>query len=153
MHSLNQIRNFLRIDDGLATSGMPQPDDFAALRQAGFDVVINLALPTSDNALPNEGELVSTQGMTYVHIPVKFDSPQSADFERFTRVMDACVGQRVFVPCAANKRVSAFVFLHRLGHGADRATAERDLTKIWQPDGVWQEFVSAGLKELGEEPL
>ena len=105
--TLNHIRNFLRIDDRLATSGMPQPDDFAALRQAGFDVVINLALPTSDNALPNEGELVSAQGMTYVHIPVKFDAPQPADFDRFTRVMDACASQRVFVHCAANMRVSA----------------------------------------------
>ena len=47
MNTLTHIRNFLRIDDRLATSGMPQPDDFAALRQAGFDVVINLALPTS----------------------------------------------------------------------------------------------------------
>ena len=36
MNSLNHIRNFLRIDGRLATSGMPQPDDFAALRQAGF---------------------------------------------------------------------------------------------------------------------
>ena len=70
MDSLNHIRNFLRIDDRLATSGMPRPDDFAALRQAGFDVVINLALPTSDNALPNEGELVSAQGMTYVYAVV-----------------------------------------------------------------------------------
>ena len=76
MNTLTRIRNFLRIDDRLATSGMPQPDDFAALRQAGFDVVINLALPTSDNALPNEGELVSAQGMTYIHIPVNFDAPQ-----------------------------------------------------------------------------
>jgi len=28
---LNSIRNFLRIDDRMATSGMPQPEDFAAL--------------------------------------------------------------------------------------------------------------------------
>jgi protein tyrosine phosphatase (PTP) superfamily phosphohydrolase (DUF442 family) len=132
---------------------MPQPDDFAALRQAGFDVVINLALPTSDNALPNEGELVSAQGMTYVHIPVNFESPQPADFERFTRVMDACAGQRLFVHCAANMRVSAFVFLHRLRLGADRAMAERDLTKIWQPDGVWRDFVNRGLAELGQRAL
>src|SRR6185436_16613924 len=144
---------FLRIDGRLATSGMPQPDDFAALRQAGFDVVINLALPTSDNALPNEGELVSAQGMTYVHIPVKFDAPQPADFERFTRVLDACEGQRVFVHCAANKRVSAFVFLHRLNHGADRATAESDLKKIWQPDGAWREFVNQWLGEMKQAPL
>lgn len=153
MNTLNHILNFLRIDDRLATSGMPKPDDFAALRQAGFDVVINLALPTSDNALPNEGELVSAQGMTYVHIPVKFDTPQPADFERFTRVMDACAGQGVFVHCALNLRVSAFVFLHRLRHGADRATAESDLTEIWKPDGVWRGFVNAQLAKLGQSPL
>ena len=132
---------------------MPQPDDFAALRQAGFDVVINLALPTSDNALPNEGELVSSQGMIYVHIPVKFDAPQPADFDRFTNVMDACAGQRLFVHCAANMRVSAFVFLHRLRHGADRAAAEADLQKIWQPDGVWGEFVNQRLVEMNQPPL
>jgi hypothetical protein len=32
MSMLTHIRNFLRIDDRLATSGMPQPEDFAALR-------------------------------------------------------------------------------------------------------------------------
>jgi len=31
--TLNRIPHFLRVDDRLATSGMPQPDDFAALRQ------------------------------------------------------------------------------------------------------------------------
>lgn len=121
-------------------------------RQA-LEVVINLALPTSDNALPNEGELVSAQGMTYVHIPVKFDAPQPADFERFTSVLDACAGQRVFVHCAANMRVSAFVFLHRLRHGADRTTAERDLKRIWELDGVWREFVNKRLEEMKQAPL
>ena len=151
MNRLIRIRNFLRIDDGLATSGMPEPDDFTALRKAGFDIVINLALPTSDNALPNEGELVSAQGMTYVRIPVKFDAPQSADFERFTRVMDACAGQRVFVHCAANMRVSAFVFLHRLRHGTDRVTAESDLKKIWNPEGVWRAFMNERLAEINQQ--
>jgi protein tyrosine phosphatase (PTP) superfamily phosphohydrolase (DUF442 family) len=113
MEKLNHIRNFLRIDDRLATSGMPKPSNFAALRQAGFEVVINLAMPTSDNAMPNEGNLVSAQGMTYVHIPVNFEAPQPTDFERFTKMMDVCAGQKVFVHCAANMRVSAFIFLHR----------------------------------------
>ena len=153
MNPLNHIRNFLRIDDRLATSGMPQPDDFVALRQAGFEVVINLALPTSDNALPNEGELVSAQGMTYVHIPVKFDAPQPADFEQFSKIMDIFAGQKVFVHCAANMRVSAFVFLHRLHQGADRATAGTDLTKIWQPDGAWRAFMNRRLAEIGQPPL
>lgn len=153
MNSLNHIRNFLRIDDRLATSGMPGPDDFAAIRQAGFEVVINLAMPTSDNAMPNEGNLVSAQGMTYIHIPVNFESPQAADFERFTRMMDVCAGQKVFVHCAANMRVSAFVFLHRLNQGANRTTAEHDLNRIWEPDGVWRRFVNERLVGLGQPPL
>jgi protein tyrosine phosphatase (PTP) superfamily phosphohydrolase (DUF442 family) len=150
---LTNIRNFLRIDEGLATSGMPQPADFAALRQEKFDVVINLAVPTSTNALPNEGELVSAQGMTYVNIPVNFQAPQREDFERFTRMMDACAGERVFVHCAMNMRVSAFVFLHRLRHGADRAAAEGDLKQIWEPDGVWRDFLNERLCEMGQRPL
>ncbi|MEO7678089.1 MAG: hypothetical protein ABIV39_15135 [Verrucomicrobiota bacterium] len=47
-------RDFLRIDVRFATSGMPKPDDFGALGKAGFDVVINLAMPTSDNAMSNQ---------------------------------------------------------------------------------------------------
>jgi uncharacterized protein (TIGR01244 family) len=153
MNSLDHIRNFLRIDDQLATSGMPKPDDFALLGQAGFDAVINLALPTSDHALPNEGDLVSAQGMTYVHIPVKFDAPQPADFETFTRVLDAFAGRRVFVHCAANKRVSAFVFLHRLNRGTGRVSAEHDLKLVWEPDDVWRNFVNDHLAKLGQPPL
>ena len=154
MIAIEDIRAFLRIDDRLATSGMPRPEHFAAMREAGFETVINLALPTSDHALPNEGELVSAQGMTYVHIPVKFDTPQPADFDHFKRLMDACGGQRVFVHCAANLRVSAFVFLDRLRHGhTPRAEAERDLKRIWMPDGVWSEFINQRLAEWDQPPL
>lgn len=153
MNALEGIRNFHRLDDRLATGGMPRAEHFAAIGRAGFDTVINLALPTSDDALPNEGELVSAQGMAYVHLPVKFEAPQPADFARFTRLLDACDGQRVFVHCVANKRVSAFLFLHRLRHGVARAEAERDLRKLWEPDGVWRDFVNARLAELGQPPL
>lgn len=147
------IRNFLRVDDRLTTGGMPAPDDFAALRRDGCQVVINLAMPTSDNAMPDEGGLVSAQGMTYIHIPVNFESPRAADFRQFTQLLDACAGLRVFVHCAANMRVSVFVFLHRLRHGAKREAVEADLKKIWEPDGVWRKFVNERLDELGQPPL
>jgi uncharacterized protein (TIGR01244 family) len=154
MHStLDHIYNFLRIDDQLSTGGMPAVGDFAAIGQAGFEAVINLALPTSDNALAHEGALVSAQGMTYVHMPVDFKRPRAEDFQRFTQLLELWKGHPVFVHCAANMRVSAFVFLHRLRHGADRVEAERDLRKIWEPDGVWREFVNQQLDKLGQPPL
>ena len=154
MNNLESVRGYLRLDDRLSTSGMPEPEHFASMRAEGFEAVINLALPTSDHALSNEGELVSAQGMTYVHIPVKFDAPQPEDFERFDRVMKVFDGRPVFVHCAANMRVSAFVFLHRLRRGSvSRAEAEQDLRKVWEPDGVWREFINRTLAESKQAPL
>jgi hypothetical protein len=37
--------------------------------------VINLAMPNSENAIPEEGYIVTARSMTYVHIPVPFDAP------------------------------------------------------------------------------
>lgn len=137
----------------VGTSGMPRAEQFAEIAQAGFRTVINLALPTSDNALPNEGELVTRNGMTYIHIPVLFDAPQSRDFQKFRGFMGAAGEEPVFVHCAANMRVSAFMFLHRL-HNArvSRAEAETDLRRIWEPDEVWRALINENLP-AGERPL
>ena len=87
---------------------------------------------------PSGTPIVTGLGMAYVHIPVNFKIPAAQDFQTFCRMMEAFDGRRVFVHCAANKRVSAFVFLYRVlcEHVAIRE-AERDLHAIWQPDEVW----------------
>src|SRR5215470_17751236 len=102
--TLSEIYSFRAVDDRLGTAGQPTEGQFRAVRDAGFDAVINLALPTSDNALAHEGSIVTGHGMSYVHIPVDFKAPTSRDFRAFCRVMEAFDGQRVFVHCAANKR-------------------------------------------------
>jgi protein tyrosine phosphatase (PTP) superfamily phosphohydrolase (DUF442 family) len=145
---LEDIRAFLMLPDRIATSGMPTAPQFTDIAQAGFRTVINLALPTSDNALPNEGDLVTRAGMAYIHIPVFFDAPKPADYDQFERVMNALRPQPVFVHCAANMRVSAFLFLYRVRNRlATRAVAESDLRKIWEPDGVWRVFIDSALAE------
>jgi len=105
---------------------------------------VHLALPTSDHALPHEGALVSRLDLIYVHIPVDFEAPRAADVEVFRRVMRALADRRVFVHCAANLRVSAFVFLHRvLDLGVPRAEAEADLHRIWRPAGAWAALLAS----------
>lgn len=149
MAAIEEIRAFLRLDDRIATSGMPQPDHFAAMRAAGFEIVINLAMPTSDNAMSNEGELVSEQGMTYVHIPVNFERPAPEDFKKFQRVMDIFADRKVFVHCAANMRVSAFMYVYRVKKDPNcAAQASSDMRKIWQPDGVWHDFIEAQVRAI-----
>jgi protein tyrosine phosphatase (PTP) superfamily phosphohydrolase (DUF442 family) len=145
---LSEIYAFLAIGQRLATAGQPTEIQFHAIREAGFHTVINLALPTSDNALANEGSVVTGLGMAYVHIPVDFKAPTSQDFHAFCGVMDAFAERRVFVHCAANMRVSAFVFLYRvLRRGVAVSEAERDLHAIWQPDEVWTRFIQTQLED------
>lgn len=153
MENLKHIENYLQINDHLATGGMPKPEDFPLIRKAGVEVVINLALPTSDGAMSNEGELVSSQEMTYVHIPVKFDAPQDRNFEQFTRILESCAGQKVFVHCVVNCRVAAFVFLHRLRTGTDRSVAEKALRQIWEPNEIWRNFLNQQLAKLRQPKL
>jgi|SRR5689334_7670620 len=132
--------------DRLGTAGQPTEGQFQTIREAGFEAVVNLGLPTSDNALPNEGSVVTGLGMSYIHIPVNFQAPTSQDFQSFCGVMDAFEGQQVFVHCAANKRVSAFVFLYRvLRQRVAVAEAEPDLYAVWQPDEVWSRFIEQEL--------
>ncbi len=142
MNSLSAIYNFRALGEKLGTAGQPTAEQFQEVRNAGFEVVINLALPTSDNALPNEGSIVTALGMSYVHIPVDFKAPSSQDFRAFASLMDVFKNRPVFVHCAANMRVSAFVFLYRVLHEkVPRAEAERDLHAIWEPDEVWSRFM------------
>ena len=143
---LTNIYKFRAIGGGLGTAGQPTEAQFQAVREAGFEVVINLALPTSDMALAHEGNLVTSLGMTYVHIPVDFKAPSAEDFRAFCRVMDAFADRRKFVHCAANKRVSAFVFLYRVLHQhVPPADAEADLVAVWEPDEVWSRFIQSQL--------
>lgn len=142
---LTDIDNFLPISDQLATAGQPTAAQFAEIAEAGFAVVINLALPTSDHALPDEREVVEAHGMTYYPIPVVWEAPTRADFEQFQTVLAAPAPAPVLVHCAKNMRVSAFVYLHRCLGGEAPAAAAADLAKIWQPNATWQQFIDATL--------
>src|SRR5262245_8847217 len=123
---LSDIYNFLTISDDLGTAGQPTAEQLAAVKEAGYDVVINLALGTTPRDLPNEADLVARHGMYYIHIPVVFDKPTEADLARFFEAMDENCDKKCFVHCIANMRVSAFVFLYRVlrqGVAPDEARA------------------------------
>jgi protein tyrosine phosphatase (PTP) superfamily phosphohydrolase (DUF442 family) len=145
--SLGDIYQFRLVGAKLGTAGQPTETQFQLIRESGFDAVVNLALPTSDNAIPTEGCVVTGLGMTYVHIPVDFKAPAARDFQAFCKLMEAFGDRRVFVHCAANMRVSAFVFLYRvLRRGVAVPEAEQDLHAIWQPDQVWSRFIKSQLQ-------
>lgn len=147
---LGAIYRYRWISETLVTGGQPTRDQFAGMQKAGIEAVINLALPTSDNAVPDEASIVTGFGMIYVQIPVKFDAPMARDFDAFCAVMKGLENRRKLVHCAANLRVSTFVYLYRvLFEKVPQRSAEEDLLALWKPEGVWERFVEEQLQRGG----
>ncbi|OWY69886.1 phosphatase [cyanobacterium TDX16] len=140
---VEDIFNFLQISDVIATAGQPTEQQIVAIKEAGYRVLINLApLEKFETTLPNEAALVESLGMKYVHIPVIWNNPTLEDFDRFAQVMQANSDRHIFIHCAANFRVSAFMYLYRrIYQNIDEEQAQKDLHKLWVPDDVWQRFM------------
>ncbi len=148
--ALADVLNFLRLDDALCCSGQPTHEQFADAAREEIQLVINLALATSDHALPDEPGLVRSLGMEHIHIPVVWDSPQPADLERYMDAMDANLGKKILVHCAMNYRATAFLALWRvLRQGWDVDEAFASQREIWNLEEypVWRTFVEQSLEK------
>ena len=140
--ALQGIYNYHRLTDLIATAGPPSEEELAAVAHAGFQVVVNLALRDAEYSLPEEGHTVESLGLSYVYIPVVWESPLRSDLERFFEAMDKLAGRKLFIHCAANKRVSVFMALYRQLRQAWPPDATMpDVLAIWEPDAVWQPFM------------
>jgi len=141
--SVQDIFNYLRISEYISTSGQPTEKQFALVKAAGFEDVINLAPHNVENSLANEAEVLSALGINYIHIPVDFGNPTDADFSEFCSVLKSLENKKVWVHCAANMRVSAFIYRYRCTVlGEQSSSAKNELSEIWEPSGVWKDFVS-----------
>jgi [ribosomal protein S5]-alanine N-acetyltransferase len=128
------------------TSGQLSVADIERLPGMGVATVVNLAPPTSSNALPGEAELITRLGLAYVQIPIPWEQPELHHLQQFFGALDAFAGRRVWVHCALNYRVSAFVYLYRrLRRGESDEDARYPMRTIWQPNAVWQAFIDQAL--------
>ncbi len=139
---LEDIHNYLKLTDEIATSGQPTEAQIVEIAQAGYKMVINLGLANTEYALTDEKSSVEALEMQYLHLPVIWENPTLEDLTAFCDLMDANRGKKIFVHCAANKRVSTFIALYRilrLGWNADDAF--RYMECIWTPQDWWHEFI------------
>lgn len=139
---LGGIYNFLKLSDSIATAGQPTEAQFITIKNAGYEVIVNLALPTSTNAIANEQQIVESIGMKYIHIPVLWENPTLKDFAQFFQTLHENTEHKVLIHCAMNMRVSVFVYLYRQIHDhLHEDQAKQDLQKIWIPNETWQTFI------------
>ncbi len=141
--AIASIYNYRKITENLHSSGQPTARQFAAIRDAGFQRVINLAPHDAENALDDEAGLLAAMDMQYTHIPVHFKNPSDADFDAFVQAIKAAGEEPLWVHCAANMRVSAFIYRYRRDIlKEEEASARADMEAIWEPFGVWKGFAA-----------
>jgi len=134
--------NVVKIFDWLWTSGQLSEGDIKQLPERGFDTVINLALPTSTNALQGEGEMASNLHMNYFQIPVEWELPEVEQFVLFAKLLQVLDGRKVWLHCAMNMRVSVFVYLYRRFVLNEKENIAADpMNELWTPNEIWQEFI------------
>ena len=145
--SVHDVYNFRQAAPDLATSGQPTEEQLGAIAAAGYNVVVNLALHNDPRySLRDEAASVRTFGLDYVHIPVQFGAPKEEDLLAFFDAMDRNSGRRVWIHCAANMRVTAFVGLYRvLRLGWTEGDAFSLMRTVWKPDHIWSAFITSQL--------
>ena len=146
---ISDIVNYINVSERIASSGQPEEHQFKLISSAGYNAIINLAMPNSENAIPEEGNIVTALKMTYVHIPVPFEAPEIAHLQEFINVMSALSKHKVWVHCVVNYRVSAFLYQYwRIVYKADPEDARKVMLSSWQPNEVWEQFMSIKANEI-----
>ncbi len=142
--------NFIQNSEQLASSGQPTQNEIQEIADLGYSTIVNVALSSSDNAIAHEGDIVTNAGMSYIHIPIQWESPRIEQFELFASVLRKLDSQKVWVHCALNMRVSAFIYLYNVLHlGISDEDAKSQLNRVWQPNPIWSDFINKTIQRLG----
>ena len=148
---MNKILNHIKINELISTSGQLKIEEFELIANEGFEVVINLAVPTTSNSLENEDKIVSNLNMSYIHIPVSFENPKISDLKLFLNILQSLGANKVWIHCAKNYRVSAFMYVyHKYILHTPFEEIDLSIFDIWKPSLIWQELMKVSIEDLSK---
>ena len=148
---MNKILNHIKINELISTSGQLKIEEFELIANEGFEVVINLAVPTTSNSLENEDKIVSNLNMSYIHIPVSFENPKISDLKLFINILQSLGANKVWIHCAKNYRVSAFIYVyHKYILHTPFEEIDLSIFDIWKPSLIWQELMKVSIEDLSK---
>ncbi len=145
-----RMMNFHQVTPTLATAGAPVPADFAALKAAGYTLVVDLRTP--EEGLEASRDAARALGLEWVNVPVT-RTPERAQLDALSAVLDAHPQAKTLVHCASNKRASSMVMLDQVTRrGVPLAEARRHVDAVWTPTPAWQAFFDETLKPTPVDP-
>jgi protein tyrosine phosphatase (PTP) superfamily phosphohydrolase (DUF442 family) len=150
MPELTQIFNFYSYSNDLAAGGQPGVEQFEILKDAGFELIINISPASAKNAIHNEHQLVEKLQMDYIHFPVDCSNLREFHYLTFRSLMQSAEGRKTFVHCGGNIKTSNLIHMFNvLEKGADEAESFGILRNIQDPEEKWFIF----FKQMGMKAL
>jgi len=146
-----KIYNFFQYSDSIACSGLPREEELLLIKDAGYEMVISLSMPSDSVTLENEDKTLANLGIAYYHIPVDANHPKIGDFEQFMLLMKAFENYKIFIHCTKNCRLSTFIYLYHLI--TENEVNEKLLNQFCSPREEWVTFRKEILKKYNiKEP-
>ena len=141
-NKIENIYNYHQIEGLFETSGQPTENELILISRK-FNLVINLApISAFEKKIINEKKILESLNVNYIHIPVDFKNPSSKDFEKFVSAINTNKDKKIWIHCAANMRVSAFVYKYRKEVlKMEHTNIVKDLHTLWNPNNVWSDFI------------
>ena len=109
------ISTFAQVESTIACGGTTTPDAIREIKRMGFKTVVNLRLASEPGALVDEeGAIVRSLGMTYVHLPFNIQTPDPKLVENFIAAVAGSANTPAYVHCAAGGRAAALWMIKRV---------------------------------------
>jgi protein tyrosine phosphatase (PTP) superfamily phosphohydrolase (DUF442 family) len=108
---------------GLVTAGQPTDAHFAALREAGCELVLDGRDPMEPRPFPDEAEVVRAAGMEYVNLPLPHVPVDDEPLRRVRELLAAQRGRPTLFHCNSGNRTGATMIPYLM---LDRAVSEDD---------------------------
>ena len=109
------ISTFAQVESTIACGGTTTPDAIREIKRMGFKTVVNLRLASEQGALVDEeGAIVRSLGMNYVHLPFNIQTPDPKLVENFIAAVAGPTNTPAYVHCAAGGRAAALWMIKRV---------------------------------------
>jgi uncharacterized protein (TIGR01244 family) len=109
------ISTFAEIESTIACGGTTTPDAIREIKRMGFKTVVNLRLASEAGAMVDEeGAVVRSLGMHYVHLPFNIQAPDPKLVENFIAAVAGPSNTPAYVHCAAGGRAAALWMIKRV---------------------------------------
>lgn len=141
------VRNGKMPFEGVLTGGQPSDEQLTALRDAGYETVINLRRP-DERGTRGEAEKVAALGMTYVSLPVAGAAGLTEENAAALAAALDEVARPVLLHCGSGNRVGALLAVKafwldgasaeealEIGRGAGLTRMEPAVRELIQPAG------------------